>query len=800
MVLKCRNKETNETVAIKKFKESEDDAGAEDNHARGQAAAALKHPNIVRLKEAFRRKGKLYLVFECVEKNLLEVLEDKPSGVQPDLVRRYVYQLVRAMKECHDNGVVHRDIKPENLLVNARTDHALKLCDFGFARIVERVEEGKTDLKTTSRSSGTALRSCSSRTSSTAGPWTCGPSAASWASSSTASPVSRRVGDRPAVHHPTRAGPHHAQPAGRLSAQPFRAQVPRHVEARHAGAAVPARFRSALSFMSGLLRMEPADQMTTEEALAHPSSRASRRNLNASTRTSAGSTVRRSRAPRSGARRWRTRRAAGAVRGAAGWGRPAPRRGRGRRWSGARRKSADRPESREPRRRVPRRIAASSKPRREGRRGRGEPAARPGRRRARCRRRVGRGGGGGRPDSGRRSGGVVRVGRRRAPRRRTTGGAGEDAGRGACRRAGQAERRGWRAGPASGQQPRPGSREARRRKPGREPRAARGRRAPTGGRRRGGTSGARRTAATPSTKRRTSGRGRGAAGRRATGRGRASARWASARWASARWASARWASARWASERWAPGSGRSSREGSAALRCAALRCAALRRRRAPERSGHRGHGRHGLLRARQGTAGGAAVDGSRSGAAQRFDPAAAPSMAFSAQAERGSLAGGYGAGIRGGVESKTGGGREGGGWRRAPSPGAGARGGRATRWANQAGRGRGRRRGSHGDPPGGAPGRDAEIRRLKDFKFNKFDSAQRASGHGGGRMSRSTPSSVAVLRRADSAFSPKKQSNERARRRANRGATARAGPRLVVRRLSKNTGKRGGGRRRRTDF
>jgi serine/threonine protein kinase len=37
----------------------------------------LRHPNIVRLTEAFRRKGKLYLVFEYVEKNLLEVLEDK---------------------------------------------------------------------------------------------------------------------------------------------------------------------------------------------------------------------------------------------------------------------------------------------------------------------------------------------------------------------------------------------------------------------------------------------------------------------------------------------------------------------------------------------------------------------------------------------------------------------------------------------------------------------------------------------------------------------------------------------------
>lgn len=47
----------------------------------------LRHPNIVCLKEAFRRKGKLYLVFEYVEKNLLEVLEDNQDGLPFEAVR-----------------------------------------------------------------------------------------------------------------------------------------------------------------------------------------------------------------------------------------------------------------------------------------------------------------------------------------------------------------------------------------------------------------------------------------------------------------------------------------------------------------------------------------------------------------------------------------------------------------------------------------------------------------------------------------------------------------------------------------
>uniref|UniRef100_A0AAR2KIX9 Protein kinase domain-containing protein n=1 Tax=Pygocentrus nattereri TaxID=42514 RepID=A0AAR2KIX9_PYGNA len=92
----------------------------------------LKQENIVELKEAFRRRGKLYLVFEYVEKNMLELLEELPNGAPPDKVRNYIYQLIKAIHWCHKNDIVHRDIKPENLLISS--EDVLKLCDFGFAR------------------------------------------------------------------------------------------------------------------------------------------------------------------------------------------------------------------------------------------------------------------------------------------------------------------------------------------------------------------------------------------------------------------------------------------------------------------------------------------------------------------------------------------------------------------------------------------------------------------------------------------------------------------------------------------
>ena len=145
VVLKCRNKESGEIVAIKKFKDSDDDEGLRKTTLREvKILRMLRHQNIVSLTEAFRRKTKLYLVFEYVEKNLLETLEEQPQGLDPEMVRLYVYQLCLAIHWCHSHNVIHRDIKPENLLINNKS-RTLKLCDFGFARVITQSTQELTD-------------------------------------------------------------------------------------------------------------------------------------------------------------------------------------------------------------------------------------------------------------------------------------------------------------------------------------------------------------------------------------------------------------------------------------------------------------------------------------------------------------------------------------------------------------------------------------------------------------------------------------------------------------------------------
>ena len=55
VVLKCRNKQTGETVAVKKFKESDDDANVRKTTLREvKVLRALKHENIVSLKVRVR--------------------------------------------------------------------------------------------------------------------------------------------------------------------------------------------------------------------------------------------------------------------------------------------------------------------------------------------------------------------------------------------------------------------------------------------------------------------------------------------------------------------------------------------------------------------------------------------------------------------------------------------------------------------------------------------------------------------------------------------------------------------------
>lgn len=106
LVVKARHRQTGQLVAIKKFKESDEDEQVRKTALREiRILKQLKHDNIVCLLEVFRRKHKLYLVFEYIPSTVLERLEQNPQGLPVDDVKKIVWQLLKALKFMHDHEV-----------------------------------------------------------------------------------------------------------------------------------------------------------------------------------------------------------------------------------------------------------------------------------------------------------------------------------------------------------------------------------------------------------------------------------------------------------------------------------------------------------------------------------------------------------------------------------------------------------------------------------------------------------------------------------------------------------------------
>ena len=50
-----------------------------------------RHINIVNLRTVFREKGKLYLIFDYVQRTLLEELQETPEGLPFDRIKSIIY-------------------------------------------------------------------------------------------------------------------------------------------------------------------------------------------------------------------------------------------------------------------------------------------------------------------------------------------------------------------------------------------------------------------------------------------------------------------------------------------------------------------------------------------------------------------------------------------------------------------------------------------------------------------------------------------------------------------------------------
>jgi len=108
----------------------------------------MMHENVLGIVDMMLDRNKVedvYVVSELMDTDLHQIIASGQS-LSPDHIQYFVYQVLRGLLYIHSAGVLHRDLKPANLLVNGNCD--LKIADFGLARAVGYLDEGKSSYQT----------------------------------------------------------------------------------------------------------------------------------------------------------------------------------------------------------------------------------------------------------------------------------------------------------------------------------------------------------------------------------------------------------------------------------------------------------------------------------------------------------------------------------------------------------------------------------------------------------------------------------------------------------------------------
>jgi tRNA A-37 threonylcarbamoyl transferase component Bud32 len=103
----------------------------------GQAAAQLRHPNIVPVHEVVREGDAVYIVSDFIEGGDLRAYLDSTHVSYRDAAALCA-TIARALHYAHNRGIIHRDLKPANVLMDA--DARPHLTDFGLAKWTKDVE------------------------------------------------------------------------------------------------------------------------------------------------------------------------------------------------------------------------------------------------------------------------------------------------------------------------------------------------------------------------------------------------------------------------------------------------------------------------------------------------------------------------------------------------------------------------------------------------------------------------------------------------------------------------------------
>ncbi len=119
-----------------------------------RSAAALDHPNIVRIHDVGQQGGMHYLVMEYVEGQTLDELQRKGGAISPSRAVDFIAQTAAGLQHAYEKGFIHRDIKPANLMLTK--DGTVKILDMGLARSSSNESDKLTQLMDEGAIVGTA--------------------------------------------------------------------------------------------------------------------------------------------------------------------------------------------------------------------------------------------------------------------------------------------------------------------------------------------------------------------------------------------------------------------------------------------------------------------------------------------------------------------------------------------------------------------------------------------------------------------------------------------------------------------
>ncbi|KAF3455010.1 hypothetical protein FNV43_RR05458 [Rhamnella rubrinervis] len=97
----------------------------------------LDHPNIVNLVEVIDDPDTdhFYMVLEYVDGKWVCEGSGPPAGLEEDIARKYLRDIVSGLMYLHAHNIVHGDIKPDNLLVTR--NGTVKIGDFSVSQVFE---------------------------------------------------------------------------------------------------------------------------------------------------------------------------------------------------------------------------------------------------------------------------------------------------------------------------------------------------------------------------------------------------------------------------------------------------------------------------------------------------------------------------------------------------------------------------------------------------------------------------------------------------------------------------------------